>query len=84
MGDAEGAFSAGMALVSAYRELWVEAARLRFRINFGSSLCENCEGLKAGPGVVATCFQVRQCSYSNVREDAVSARHLQVINRLSK
>lgn len=51
----------------AYRVLEKEAAELRFRVNFGTEICRNCEGLRAGPDVVATCFQLQECRYTNVR-----------------
>lgn len=73
---------AGNRLVVAFRKLDVEAAQLRFRLNFGTPVCERCDGLKAGPGVVATCFQVRQCNYSNVKEGEITPRQLRVLQNL--
>lgn len=69
-------------LVAAFRAQQLEIARLRFRVNFGTMVCENCDGLKAGPGVVATCFQAKQCHFSNIREGIGSARHLQILDGL--
>lgn len=48
----------------------LEAAKARFSINFGTATCERCEGLRAGDGVVATCYQVRLCYYNNVKKEA--------------
>ena len=62
----------------------VEAAKLRFRLNFGSEYCDNCDGLRAGPGVVATCFQVKQCNYTNFKDGEVAPRHLRIIQSLSE
>lgn len=81
-GDAPVAYDAGTRLASAYRALWAEAANLRFRLNFGTPVCENCEGLKAGPGVIATCYQVRACNYDNVKEGRGTPRQLRVLQRL--
>ena len=81
-GDASLAYESGLRLTEAYRALWFEAANLRFRLNFGSPLCEHCEGLKAGAGVVATCFQVRQCNFDNIKEGQVTPRQQRVLDRL--
>lgn len=62
----------------------MEAAKARFLKNFGSELCESCDGLKAGPGVAATCFQVRQCFFGNIKETVTSPRQTQVIKTLLK
>jgi len=59
-----------------------EAARLRFKVNFGTAVCESCDGLKAGPGIVATCFQIRRCNYENVREGGPSDPHRRIIQSL--
>lgn len=55
---------------------------MRFRMNFGTPICESCDGLKAGPGVTATCFQVRQCTYDNVKQGDVTPRQKRVIESL--
>jgi len=81
-GDAPLAYESGLKLTEAYRALWAEAAAMRFRLNFGSPLCEHCEGLKVGPGVVATCFQVRQCNFDNVKEGQATPRQQRVLDRL--
>ena len=69
-------------LIAAYRELLGEAARLRYKLNFGTAVCENCDGLHAGPGVIATCYQVRECHFTNLRE--APTRHLRVLDHLTK
>jgi hypothetical protein len=71
-----------MQLVERFREVSLECAQLRFRANFGSQMCESCDGLKSGPGVVATCFQTKRCHYTNVKEGDATPRHLRVIEAL--
>lgn len=76
-GDPHVAYQATQRLVAAHRSLQTEAAKLRFQVNFGTARCDNCTGLHAGPGVVATCFQVKRCDFSNIRagsEDSVLRR----------
>jgi hypothetical protein len=73
-------------LIEALREVIADAARLRFDTNFATPVCDRCEGLNAGPGVIATCFQLRQCHYGNVSEDSITPRQrrvLDVMQRLS-
>ncbi len=55
---------------------------MRFRLNFGTPICDRCDGLKVGPGVVATCFQVRQCNYDNVKQGAMTPRQSRVVQSL--
>ena len=76
------AYDAGVRLASAYQALWTEAAQLRFRLNFGTPICDRCDGLKAGPGVSATCFQLRQCTYDNVKEGDATPKQRRVIQSL--
>ncbi len=66
-------------LLKLSKEAVLEAARTRFRHNFGTSVCQRCEGLKAGPGVVATCFQVRQCYYDNFKEQGLTPKQARVL-----
>ena len=73
-----------MHLIEAYRALDVEAGKLRFKLNFGTARCQDCDGLRAGPGVVATCFQVQRCDFTNVKEGAVSPRHRRILESLSE
>jgi len=56
-------------LVTLARESVVAGAKARFRVNFNTSLCNTCEGMRAGPKVQATCFQIRQCYFDNVKDD---------------
>lgn len=56
-------------LLDLTRSLLVEIARNRFRTNFGTEVCERCEGLHAGENVAATCFQTKLCYYGNVKRD---------------
>ena len=76
------AIEAGDRLVRAFHSLWNEASALRFRINFGTPICDHCDGLRAGPDVVATCFQVKQCNYESVKEGAGSPRQHRVLQNL--
>jgi hypothetical protein len=69
-------------MVRAFERVQYEAAKLRFQVNFGTDICNNCDGLKAGPGVIATCFQVHVCNYSNVKEENQNPRHLRVLQNL--
>lgn len=71
-------------LLTLTRGLVLEAARSRFEKNFGSTQCNDCDGLKAGPGVAATCFQVRQCFFSNIKDQDVSPKQERLIEILSK
>jgi hypothetical protein len=60
----------------------IEAGQLRFRINFGTPICHNCTGLKAGPGVLATCFQVQQCNYANIKEGELTDKQQRLLETL--
>lgn len=66
-------------LVDLTKEAVVEAARTRFKVNFGTPRCDRCEGLKAGPGVAATCFQVRQCYYDNIKQGDLTPKQVRVL-----
>ena len=79
-GDPKIVYGEALKLAKAYREIEAEAARLRFRVNFGTSVCESCEGLRAGPYVLATCYQVKECRYSNVR--GATKKQLRILNHL--
>ena len=76
------AWEATVKLIEAYRALEIEAATLRYKLNFGSETCTNCDGLRAGPGVVATCFQVQQCNYTNIKDGDATPRHLRILQTL--
>jgi hypothetical protein len=82
-GNFERAYSAALELQDAYHEAMTEASKLRFKLNFGTSACQNCEGLKAGPGVTATCFQVQRCDFKNVKEGDEDPRQIRVIDKLT-
>ena len=82
-GNFEGAYQAAQELRAAYHEALNEAARQRYRAHFGSESCNNCEGLKAGPGVLATCFQVQKCNFDSIREGSESPTQLKILDRLS-
>lgn len=68
-------------LLKDFRELAIENARIRFRVNFGTDICERCEGLHAGEGVSATCFQAKLCYYDNVKKKP-TPRQLGIIEGL--
>lgn len=82
-GDFEVALVAAQELQVAYRESLLEAGKLRFKLNFGTLACDNCEGLKAGPGVVATCFQIRRCEFQNVLEESASPRQIRILRKMT-
>lgn len=82
-GDFEGAYQAAQDLRAAYHEALNEAARQRYRANFGTESCNSCEGLKAGPGVLATCFQVQKCNFDSIREGSESPTKLKILDLLS-
>lgn len=61
-----------------------DLAASRFRENFGTEVCGRCDGLKAGPDVVATCYQTKQCYYSNQKagdENPVQARLISLLRK---
>ena len=66
-GDAAKVYEEAQKLSGAYKALQSEVAQLRFRVNFGTPICQNCDGLHAGPNVVATCYQAKECHYTNIR-----------------
>lgn len=82
-GDFDAAYQAALDLKTAYHEALNEAAHLRFLVNFGTDKCHNCRGLKAGPGVIATCFQIQKCNFDSIREGSESRYHMRIIDRLS-
>lgn len=82
-GEPELVYQAALVLIERHREQGVELARVRFKLNFGSAVCDNCEGLRAGPGVTATCFQMKLCYFDNFREvEDAQPRHLRVLQTL--
>jgi len=66
-GDPKVVYEEAKKFAASYQMLEKETAKLRFRINFGTETCSNCDGLRAGPDVLATCFQTQECRYTNVR-----------------
>ena len=82
-GNFEVALIAAQELQVAYREALLEAGKLRFKLNFGTLTCDNCEGLKAGPGVAATCFQIRRCEFQNVLEESASPRQIRILRKMT-
>jgi len=82
-GNPTRAWEVSQAILKLTSELIVESARLRFKIEFGTPRCRNCTGLKAGPGVVATCYQVQQCYYTNIREDDLTVKQARIVDYLA-
>lgn len=83
-GDPAKVWAAVRAFIRDVRAFSNDAARDRFAVNFGSSRCEGCEGLKAGPDVVATCFQLKQCFYTNKKSIDASRAQKSWIEGLSR
>lgn len=81
-GDPASAYGAAKALIAEYERALTELAKLRFKLNFGTSTCENCDGLRAGPDVVATCFDLKQCHFTNLKRGDEDPRHIRVIQSL--
>lgn len=78
-GDPGKAWEVSRQLVELAKESVAEAARARFKVNFGTPRCDSCEGLKAGPDVAATCFQVRQCFYGNIKQGELTPKQGRVL-----
>lgn len=70
-------------LLGMARRLTHEAAQARFEANFGTSMCNACDGLKAGVGVVSTCFQAKRCYYGNIKTTDLSSKQRAVIEGLT-
>jgi hypothetical protein len=81
-GDPAAAWSLTQSLLEMARALMIEAAKARFEVNFGTSICERCEGLRAGVDVVATCYQTKLCYYRNVKKE-VTPKQRGVIDKLN-
>jgi hypothetical protein len=60
----------------------VDAAKARFKANFGSERCLSCEGMKVSPGVVATCVQVTQCYYKNFKQGDLTPKQARILRVL--
>jgi TPR repeat protein len=82
-GNPQAAWAATQRVISMAHALQKEAATSRFKANYGTSVCEHCDGLKAGPGVAATCFQLKQCYYTNLKVGA-DKKQARLIERLTK
>jgi len=80
--DPETAYFVAVEILKAYQAEALESSKLRYRLNFGTPVCDSCEGLRAGAGVAATCFQTKRCNYTNVKEGDATPRHLRVIRSL--
>jgi len=83
-GDPSAVYLEAQKLVQAYQKQSLELAQYRFKVNFGTPICTNCDGLRAGPGIVATCFQRQQCHYSNFKEGDHTPKVGRVLDRLFK
>jgi hypothetical protein len=81
-GDPKAAYEASKQIVDFARSALTELAKVRFEKNFGSEQCQRCEGLKAGPGVVATCLQVRLCYFKNFTADDVTPKQERALRSL--
>ena len=78
-GDPEQAWEASQALLELSKRAVIDAAKSRYQKNFGTSRCENCTGLKVVPGVIATCFQLKQCYYKGLTSEDLTERQLRVL-----
>lgn len=81
-GDPEKVYNAALVLIGDHKEALSEVASLRFRLNFGTAICDRCDGLRAGPDVAATCFDVKQCHYTSIKRGGEDPRHLHVLQNL--
>lgn len=82
-GDPRAAWDATRKLIEVSHRLQKEAASSRFKANFGTEACTHCEGLKAGPDVSATCFQIQQCYYTNIKvgSDTKQTRLIEILSK---
>lgn len=81
-GEFETAYASAQQLADAYHEALLESSQLRFKVNFGTERCANCTGLHAGPGIIATCYQIQRCDYANVKEGQEGPRKKRILQRL--
>jgi hypothetical protein len=81
-GDPVQVWTITQALLQDARRLVTEVAQYRFQVNFGTEVCQNCTGLKAGPGVVSTCFQIKQCHYKHLREKDITTHQRGILQAL--
>ena len=82
-GSPRSAWEVTQRLITMSRTLQKEAATARFKANFGTKMCDSCDGLKAGPTVAATCFQLRQCYFTNQKVQA-DRKQARLIDRLTQ
>lgn len=75
-------YRAALDLKVAYKEAMLEGAKLRFKLNFGTPTCEECDGLRAGPGVIATCFQIKRCDYASLKDENQDPDQVRLITSL--
>jgi hypothetical protein len=83
-GDPQQAWDATQRFIRDVRHFSNEAARDRLRQNLGTAVCGSCDGLKAGPDVVATCFQIGQCFYQSRKASDATSVQQSLIARLTK
>jgi len=83
-GDFEVAYTSALELQKAYHEAMLEISRLNFKLNFGTQVCQRCDGLRAGPGVVATCYQIERCEFKSLKAGEEDAKRSEVIDRLTQ
>jgi len=74
-GDPSKVYEIARQLVNLTHDTVREAAKARFETHFGTERCHRCEGLKAGPDVVATCLQMKQCYFKNFKSSDLTLRH---------
>jgi hypothetical protein len=80
--DPAKAWELAQQLLSSARSLMRDLAKARFEANFGTPICEECDGLRAGKNVIATCYQMRLCYYTNVKEGATPKQRAVLENLL--
>jgi len=81
-GNPHEAWQATRDLIQISKRAVREAAQSRFKANFGTSRCDTCEGLSAGPDVIATCFQMKECYYSNLKSQDQTSKQQKIAERL--
>jgi len=81
-GDPEAAYQLVRDLADLALSSVVDAAKARFKANFGSKRCLSCEGLEVSPGVVATCVQVNQCYYTNFKQGDLTPKQARILRVL--
>lgn len=82
-GDPNKVWTLTQELIQLAKKTQLEAAKLRFSVNFGTDVCERCDGLRAGDDVVATCFQIKQCYYASLKKSEITFKQMKVIDNLN-